>query len=176
MSQYVLPYDGIVPQLAEDVWLAPSANVIGDVTIGRGSNVWYNTVLRGDVHHIRIGEMTNIQDGTVGHNTYQKFPLIVGNRVTIGHNATIHACTIEDKSLIGMGATVLDGATVQTRSMVAAGGVVSPGKVVESGWLWGGIPAKPLRKLTEDELPYFNWSAEHYYKLAMQHRAALSQG
>lgn len=165
-----LPFKGKVPQVDVAAWLAPNCTVIGDTTIGAHSTVWFGAVLRGDVNFIRIGEYTNVQDNAVIHVTTNGKPTIIGNRVTVGHAAILHACTVEDEALVGMGATVLDGAVIQSRSMVAAGALVSPNKVVESGWLWAGVPAKPVRKLTDDELNYLAWSASHYANLAQHYR------
>lgn len=162
----ILSFKDISPTLATTTWVAPNATVIGDTHIGAHSNIWFGAVIRGDVHHIRIGEYTNVQDNAVIHVTTGKFPTIIGNRVTIGHSAVVHACTVEDGSLIGMGSTILDGAIIEKNSMVAAGAVVSPGKRVTSGWLWAGVPARPVRVLTDEELTYLQWSATHYAKLA----------
>lgn len=171
ISGHVVPYQGVTPTLADNVFVAHGAAVIGNVNIGTGSSVWYNVTLRGDVHHISIGENTNIQDGTVGHVTSGKFPLIIGNGVTIGHNATVHACTVGDYSLIGMGSVILDGAVIEPYAMVAAGAVVSPGKVVKSGELWAGVPAKFIRHISEEERTYLTWSATHYAALAAKSAA-----
>lgn len=165
----VVTFQGITPTLAQDVWVADTARVIGDTHLGRGCNVWYGAVLRGDVHRIRVGEMTNIQENAVCHVTTGKWPLIIGSRVTIGHGAVVHGCQIRDDCLIGMHATVLDGAVVESFAMVAAGALVSPGKVVESGWLWAGVPAKPVRRLTDEERAYIGWSAPHYAELAKKY-------
>ncbi len=165
-----LSFKGITPQVDPTAWMAQNCTVIGDTHVGAHSSIWFGAVLRGDVHHIRVGEYTNIQDNAVIHVTTGKFPTIIGNRVTIGHSAVVHAATLEDECLVGMHSTVLDGAVVQSRAMVAAGALVSPGKVVESGWLWAGVPAKPVRKLTEDELAYLAWSVTHYAKLSEAYR------
>ena len=170
LPQNFLPFKGITPQVHPQTWLAPNCTVIGDTVIGAHSSIWFGAVLRGDVHHIRIGEYTNVQDNAVIHVTTGKFPTLIGNRVSIGHSAVVHACTLEDECLVGMNSTVLDGAVVQSRAMVAAGALVSPGKVVESGWLWAGVPARPVRKLTEDELNYLAWSATHYANLSASYR------
>lgn len=166
----VIPFKGIVPTIAGEAWLAENATVIGDTHIGPRSTIWFGAVLRGDVNHIRVGEFTNVQDNAVIHVTTGGNPTLIGNRVTVGHSAILHACTVEDESLIGMGATVLDGALIQTRAMVAAGALVSPGKVIETGWLWAGVPAKPVRKLSDDELAYLAWSATHYATLAKSYQ------
>lgn len=169
----ILPYEGIEPTLAEGVFVAPGAYVIGDVQIGRGSSVWYGSIVRGDIHYIRIGAGTNIQDGSVIHVTHETHPTVVGNDVTVGHRVVLHGCTVEDLSLIGMGSIVLDGAVVEKYAMVAAGAVVTPGTVVQSGMLYGGIPAKPLRELTAEEMRGFEESAAHYREYAEAHRGSL---
>ena len=169
----VVAFKGIMPTLADDGFVADTARVIGDTHIGRGSNIWYGVVLRGDVHRIRVGEMTNIQENAVCHVTFNTWPLIIGNRVTIGHGAIVHGCTIQDDSWVGMGATVLDGAVVESFAMVAAGALVPPGKVVESGWIYAGNPAKPLRRLTDGERAYLGWSATHYHELSRHYMAKL---
>lgn len=160
----IFPYKGILPSLAEDVFLAPGSKLVGDVTIGKGSSVWYNTVIRGDVHYVKIGEMTNIQDLSMLHVTNGKYPLNIGDKVTIGHSVTLHGCTIKDLTLIGMGAVVLDGAVVEEKSIVAAGAVVKPHFVVPSGKLVAGIPAKVIRDLTQDEIADLEESAQRYKK------------
>ncbi len=166
----ILSFKGIMPTLHATTWVAPNATVIGDTHIGARSTIWFGAVLRGDVNHIRIGEETNVQDNAVIHVTTNGNPTILGNRVTIGHAAILHACKVEDEALVGMGATVLDGAIIQSRSMVAAGALISPGKIVETGWLWAGVPAKPVRRLTDDELKYLSWSATHYANLAENYK------
>ncbi|MDZ4262775.1 MAG: gamma carbonic anhydrase family protein, partial [Pseudomonadota bacterium] len=144
---------------------------IGAVTIGADSSIWPTVVIRGDVHKITIGARTNIQDGSVIHvtadNEYNPggHPTIIGNGVTIGHRAILHACTVEDFALIGMNATILDGAIIRAKALVGAGSVVSPGKVIEGGYLWLGTPAKKIRALTEKELAYLEYSAQHYIDL-----------
>ncbi|MFP4705760.1 MAG: gamma carbonic anhydrase family protein [Spirochaetaceae bacterium] len=171
----VFPYEGIEPTLAEDVFLAPGARVIGDVEIGRGSSIWYAGVVRGDVNYIRIGEGTNIQDGSVVHVTHDTHPTIIGNQVTVGHRVVLHGCTVEDLCLVGIGAVVLDGAVVEKYAMVAAGAVVTPGTVVQSGMLYGGIPAKMLRELTAEEMREFEESAARYREYAEAHRSSLER-
>jgi gamma-carbonic anhydrase len=158
-------YDGLSPQIDESVFLASGAKVIGDVRIGKDSSVWFNCVIRGDIDYISIGSKSNIQDGTVIHVSKSR-PVIIGSKVTIGHKACIHGCVIEDCSLIGMNATVLDGAVVQTKSLVAAGSLVKQNFVVPTGKLVAGVPAKIVRDLTEDEMRYFEVSANHYVEYA----------
>lgn len=163
------------PSLAEDVLVAPGARIYGDVTIGAGSSVWFNAVIRGDVHWVRIGAMTNVQDGSVLHVTHDTAPLQIGDRVTIGHAAIVHGCTIGDDCLIGMGATVLDGAVLEERCMVAAGALVSPGTRVRSGTIVAGVPARPLRELRPQELADLPASAQRYYEYSRQLASDLSR-
>ena len=160
----LFPYLGNFLRIAAGVFLASGVKVIGDVEIGENSSVWYNTVIRGDVHYIRVGSMTNIQDCSVLHVTNGIYPLNIGNKVTIGHSVTLHGCTVQDLCLIGMGAVVLDGATVEERSMVAAGAVVRQNFIVPSGKLVAGVPAKIIRNLNKVELSNLEKSAEHYKK------------
>jgi len=160
----IFPYKGIFPKIASDVFIASGAKIIGDVEIGKGSSVWYNSVIRGDVHYIKIGEYTNIQDLSMLHVTNGRFPLNIGNKVTVGHSVTLHGCTINDLCLIGMGAVILDGALVEKNAMIAAGAVIREGFVVPSGKLAAGVPAKIIRSLTIDEIRYFEDSAERYRK------------
>lgn len=171
----LFPYLDSYPKLAEDVFLAPGVKLIGDVEIGSGSSVWYNAVIRGDVHYIKIGEQTNVQDGSMLHVTNGKYPLNIGNKVTIGHSVTLHGCTIKDLSLIGMGSIVLDGAIVEEKSIVAAGAVVRPGFVVPSGKLVAGVPAKIVRDLTEAELLDLEESANRYKKYSQITKESLSK-
>ena len=163
------------PVVAEDVVIMEGVRVVGEVHLGRGVSLWYNTVIRGDVHWVRIGEDTNIQDNSVLHVTHDRFPLSVGSRVTVGHAARLHGCTIEDESLIGIAATVLDGAVVQHHAMVAAGAVVVPGMVVESGTLVAGVPARVIRRLRDEELADLPASARRYRDYAAEHAAHMAR-
>lgn len=160
----LFPYENLFPELHESVFLASGVKIIGDVKIGKYSSVWYNTVIRGDVHYVRIGEMTNIQDCSMLHVTNGKFPLNIGNKVTIGHSVKLHGCTIEDLTLIGIGAIILDGAVVKQKAMVAAGAVVKPGFIIPSGKLAAGVPARIIRNLNDQEIAEFEISAERYKK------------
>lgn len=150
----------------------PRATVIGEVTLGTDASVWPGAVVRGDVNRIAIGAATNIQDGSVLHVSHrgehnpEGGALVIGARVTVGHTVILHACTIEDECLIGMGSIVLDRAVIQKHVLLGAGSLVPEGKTLESGWLYLGRPAKPVRRLTGEEIAYFNYSAEHYVKLA----------
>ncbi|WP_050951022.1 gamma carbonic anhydrase family protein [Ignavibacterium album] len=160
----LFPYLDLFPKIHPSVFLASGVKIIGDVQIGEDSSVWYNTVIRGDVHYVRIGKMTNIQDCSMLHVTNGKYPLNIGNKVTIGHAVKLHGCTLQDLCLIGIGAIVLDGAVVEEKSMVAAGSVVKPNFVVPSGKLVAGVPAKVIRDLTHQELDEFEKSAQRYKK------------
>lgn len=159
------------PQLGERVFLHPSCQVIGDVTLGDDSSVWCNTVLRGDVNRIVIGRGSNVQDlsmGHVSHKTTDKpdgSPLIIGDYVTVGHSVILHGCRIGNECLIGMGSIIMDDVVIPDRVMIGAGSLVSPGKVLESGLLYMGRPAQAVRALTEKELSYLRYSAEHYIRL-----------
>ena len=160
----IYSYKNATPKLAQSVFVAPNAAVIGDVEIGEDSSVWFNSVIRGDVHQIRIGERTNIQDGSVLHVTYQKWALEIGDNVTVGHGAILHGCTISSNCLIGMGARVLDGARVGEFSLVAAGSLVLQGDKVPSNSLVAGVPAIVKRTLTPEEVEQTKASAERYVK------------
>ena len=166
----VLPYGGKTPDLHPSVFLADGARIIGDVTAGAESSFWFNVVVRGDVHYIRVGQRTNVQDGAVLHVTHRRFPLEIGNDVTIGHAAVLHGCIIEDRCLIGMGAIVLDGVRVRRNSMVAAGSLVREGFEVPEGMMVAGVPATVKRPLTRDELAYLVQSAENYVQYVATYR------
>lgn len=158
----LFPYKDFFPRLHQSVFLASGTKIIGDVEIGENSSIWYNTVIRGDVNYIKICKMTNVQDCSMLHVTNNKYPLNIGNQVTIGHSVTLHGCTLNDLCLIGMNATVLDGAVVESRAMVAAGAVVKPGFTVPSYKLAAGVPAKVVRSLTESEILEFENAANRY--------------
>jgi carbonic anhydrase/acetyltransferase-like protein (isoleucine patch superfamily) len=165
-------YQGVIPEIAEDVFIAPGAAVIGRVRLGPRVGVWYGCVLRGDDHHIHIGAGSNVQDGTVIHVTLDQHPTEVGEGVTIGHGVRLHGCRLEDRCLVGIGAIVLDGAVVESDSFVAAGAVVAPGKRILSGQLWAGNPARMLRELRPGEREFLPWNAAHYAGLAARYRDA----
>lgn len=160
----LFPYKELFPKIDKSVFLASGVKIIGDVEIGKNSSVWYNVVIRGDVNFVTIGENTNVQDSSMLHVTNNRFPLFIGNKVTIGHSVKLHGCVIKDLTLIGIGAIVLDGAVVEGKSMVAAGSVVKPGFVVPSGKLVAGVPAKIIRDLTKEEIADFEASAKRYKK------------
>ncbi|MCP5367415.1 MAG: gamma carbonic anhydrase family protein [Hyphomicrobiales bacterium] len=172
MPDNILPFRGQVPRIAPDAFIAPTATVIGDVSIGARSSIWYACVLRGDVHEIRVGEGTNIQDGTVVHVTGGRFGTYIGSDILIGHSALIHGCTLHDGCFIGMRATVMDGAVVETGAMVAAGALVTPGKRVPAGQLWAGSPAKHVRDLTPEDIATLGRGAEHYVEVAAAYMSA----
>ncbi len=178
MSPIILPFQGASPRIASDAFVAPGAVVIGDVEIGAGASIWFGCVLRGDVNRIRVGRMTNLQDGTVVHVNHGRAggpgdACLIGEGVVIGHMALIHACSIEDGAFIGMRATVMDRALVETGAMVAAGAVVTPGKRVRAGELWSGVPAKAARTLSEAERADIPYIAHHYAELAARYRRDL---
>lgn len=165
-------FQGISPVLGEGTYVDEAASVIGDVVLGDDVSIWPGTVVRGDVNYIRIGARTNVQDGSIIHVTHDGpygkpggFATVIGEDVTIGHAAVIHACVIEDACLIGMGATILDGAIIRKNGFVGAGALIPPGKIVESGELWLGNPAKCVRKLSEKEIEQLYYSAQHYMRL-----------
>ncbi|MEJ5172882.1 MAG: gamma carbonic anhydrase family protein [Hydrogenothermaceae bacterium] len=160
----IKPFKGKYPKIHPTAFIAENAVIIGDVEIGEDCSIWYNVVIRGDVNYIRIGDRTNIQDGTIIHVDHKRYPTIIGSNVTIGHNVMIHACTIEDYCLIGMSSTVMDGVVVGKQSIIGAGALVTPGKIIEQQSLWAGVPAKFVRKLTEEELSWLEKSAENYVK------------
>jgi len=187
VTPLILPYRGIVPKIHPTAFVAPSAVIIGDVEIGRDSSVWFGCVLRGDVNIIRVGARTNIQDGTVVHvasglqparmGAGSKipeggYPTLIGDDVTIGHMALLHACTLADKSFIGMRAAVMDGCVVEGEAMLAAGGLLTPGKRIPKGALWAGSPAKFLRALTPDDIAQFDLRARQYAELGREYRDA----
>ena len=143
--------NGRSPVIPEDCYVAENATIVGEVTFGHSCSVWFNAVIRGDVHFIAIGNKVNIQDGAIIHCTYQKYPTIIGNNVSIGHNAIVHGCTINDNVLIGMGAIVMDNCVIESNSIVAAGSVITQNTVVESGTIWAGVPAKKVKDINQSD-------------------------
>ncbi|OIP44694.1 MAG: gamma carbonic anhydrase family protein [Deltaproteobacteria bacterium CG2_30_63_29] len=160
------------PVVPVSVYLAPGSAVIGDVELGAGCSCWFNCVIRGDVHFIRIGALSNIQDNAVVHVTRDKYATHIGERVTIGHSAIIHGCTIGDSCMIGMGAIVMDRAIIEPNSMVAAGAVVTPGTVIPSGMLAVGSPARASRPLRDNERQHIEELASNYHQLAEEYRTS----
>jgi carbonic anhydrase/acetyltransferase-like protein (isoleucine patch superfamily) len=168
-------FEGHVPEIAPGAWVDETALVIGDVVIGAHSSVWPMTVVRGDIQRIEIGARTNIQDGSVLHVTHDsRFmpggrPLTVGDDVTVGHKVVLHACSIGERCLIGMGSIIMDGAEIASDTLLGAGSLVTPNKRLESGYLWQGSPARRVRELTDREREYLRYSAEHYVRLKDRH-------
>ena len=158
----LFPYKDFFPKIDGSVFLASGVKVIGNVEIGELSSIWYNTVIRGDVNFVKIGKMTNIQDCSILHVTSHKYPLQIGDKVTIGHGVTLHGCTVNNLCLIGMGSILLDGVKIEERSLVAAGSVVTPGFIVHAGKLVAGVPAKIIRDLTDNEMLEFENAALRY--------------
>ena len=173
MKPLILPYKTILPKIASDAFIAPGSAVIGDVEIGAKCGVWFNCTIRGDVAEIRIGERTNIQDGSTIHVTRNGHPTIIGAGVTVGHAALLHACKIEDNAFIGMGAVVMDDVIIESGAMIAAGAMVTPGKRVPKGQLWAGRPAKYFRDLTPEEIAFIPISAANYVKHVEEYLAEL---
>lgn len=164
--------NGKTPIIPEDCYIAENATIVGDVTLGSSCSVWFNAVIRGDVNAIKVGNKVNIQDGAVIHCTYQKYPTIIGNNVSIGHNAIVHGCVVQDNVLIGMGAIVMDNCTVESNSIIAAGAVVTQNTIITSGSIWAGVPAKKVKdlnqsnfageieRIAENYLMYSSWFKE----------------
>lgn len=179
--QSVRRFNGHTPTLGAKVFVDPNAVVTGDVHLGDDSSVWPMAVIRGDMHRIRIGARTSVQDGAVLHITHagpfnaEGWPLIIGDEVTIGHGAMLHGCTLGNRILVGIGATILDGAVVEDEVVIGAGTLVPPGKRLESGFMYMGSPARQARPLSDKERQFFSYSASNYVKLKDQHRAELGQ-
>ncbi len=169
---WMLPYRGTWPRLHRDVWVAPGAAIIGDVEIGADSSLWFGTVVRGDVHSIRIGERTNLQDHCVVHVTRDQHAAEIGSDVSVGHRATVHGCRVEDGALVGMGATLLDGAVVGEEAWIAAGALVPPGARIPPRSLALGVPARVVRTLDDGELRTQRDRTRHYVELSREYRQA----
>lgn len=175
-------FGGKRPQIADDAWVDETAVVIGDVTVGARSSIWPLCVVRGDIHRIEIGSGTNIQDGSVLHVSHDSrfmpggAPLIIKDRVTVGHQVVLHGCEIRDLCLIGIGSRLLDRAVLEPRTMVGAGSLVPPGKVLEGGYLWVGTPVKRIRPLKDRELEYLEYVGGNYTRLADEHRDTTASG
>ena len=175
----IRPFDGVLPVVAESSFVDAMAVVIGDVQLAENSSVWPCAVIRGDVNRITIGEGSNIQDFAMLHVTHKRpvdplgAPLVIGKNVTIGHHVTLHGCTIGDEVLVGIGTIVLDRAIIESQVLIGAGSLVPPNKRLESGYLYLGNPVKKVRPLTDEEKAYFKYSAEHYMRLAVKHKAGV---
>ena len=176
----IITFRGKTPRIHPSAFIAPGARIIGDVEIGAGSSIWYNCVLRGDVNSIRVGERTNVQDGTVIHCDSPRpgneagLPTIIGNDVLIGHLVMLHGSVLHDRAFVGLSSTVMDGCTIEADGMLAAGALLSPGKTIGAGELWMGRPAKLLRQLSAGERAANRLGAAHYAELARLHAAAVS--
>lgn len=175
MSGLILPFRGKIPVIAADAFIAPNATLIGNTEIGAGSGIWFGCVLRGDGNFIKVGARVNIQDGTVVHVSAKGWGTTIGDDVSIGHMALIHACVLEPESFVGMAAVVMDGCVVESRGMVAAGALVTPGKRVKRGELWGGRPAQKLRDLREEDYAMMSGTGEGYARLAQAYRAEIAR-
>lgn len=169
----IFSIDGVTPKIAPDAFVAPNAAVIGDVEIGPETGIWFHCLVRGDMNIIRIGARTNIQDGSVIHVDSGGFATHIGDDVTVGHNAVIHACTLKNRAFVGISATVLDGAVIEEGGMLAAGGLLTPGKRIGPNELWAGSPARLLRTMSDQERVKFDRNADVYRALAQRFRAGL---
>lgn len=180
-SDFIRPFEGHTPQLGEGVFIDPSAVVIGDVAIGAESSVWPNTTVRGDMHRIRIGERSSIQDNSILHITHagpynpDGYPLTIGDDVTVAHSVTLHGCSIGNRVLIGMGSIVMDGAVIEDDVVLGANSLVPPGKTLSSGQLYVGSPAVAVRRLSQGEMDYFRYSSANYARLKDRHIAELNK-
>ncbi len=172
----IRPFEHLTPSIAPSAYVDIAAVVIGDVVVGAESSLWPMVVARGDVNRIRIGARSNIQDGSVLHVTHvhgaspEGHPLLIGDGVTVGHNVTLHGCTVGDYCLVGMGSTVLDGAVLEPYTLLGAASLVPPGRRLEGGFLWLGSPVRRVRPLTEAERAHLEYSAGHYVELMVRHR------
>ncbi|WP_324676070.1 gamma carbonic anhydrase family protein [Hymenobacter sp. GOD-10R] len=171
MPALILPVHGVTPQLGPNCFVADNATIVGDVVLGADCTVWFNAVIRGDVNSIRIGERTNIQDGAVLHCTYQRAATTLGSRVSIGHRAIVHGCTVEDDVLIGMGAIVMDHAIVGKGCIIAAGAVVLENTQCEPGYLYAGVPARKIKPVTEEQRSNLLRTADNYVLYASWFKA-----
>ena len=177
----IIPIHGKTPKIHETAFIAPGCTIIGDVEIGAGSSIWYNCVLRADVFKIRIGDRTNVQDGSVLHCDPPRpgdpdgSPLIIGDDVLIGHMAMVHGCTIHDRGFVGLGAIAMNKSVISSDAMLAAGAMLTEGKVMESGMLWAGRPAKPMKPLSEAAIAGMRMGVAHYAENAKHHVAAVSE-
>lgn len=165
----ILPYYDKFPKIAEDAFIAEGCQIIGDVEIGSKCGIWFNCVIRGDVAKVKIGQKTNIQDGTVIHVTRGGYDTIIGNGVTIGHKVLLHACILQDYCFIGMNSCLLDESVVETGGMLAAGSLLTKGKIVKKGQIWAGNPAKFFRQMSDEEIEHIKISEQNYTKHAIEY-------
>jgi len=170
----IITLDGITPKVHPTAFIAPTAVLIGDVEVGPESNIWFGCVLRGDVNHIRVGARTNIQDGSIIHVDARTYPCIIGDDVTIGHGAIVHACTLKNWAFVAIGSTVLDGAVVEEGGMLGTGGLLPGGKVIGPNELWLGAPAKLKRVMSAEDRKNFDFIAPHYNRLGQRYRAGMT--
>lgn len=170
----IIPYKGKYPKIDKSVFICEGAKIIGDVVLEKDVSVWFNVVIRGDVNYVKVGKRTNVQDGSVLHVTHNKYPLIIGSDVTIGHNATVHACIIKDFVLIGMGSIVLDNALVNSNVIIAAGSLVRENFIVPERVLVAGVPAKIVRELKEEEIGNIQQSALNYVGYSQSYKEMMS--
>lgn len=170
MAGLIVPHKGLTPMVDASAFIAANATLVGDVEIAANASIWFGCILRGDGPGIRVGENSNLQDGTVVHVAARGLMTIVGKDVTVGHMVLLHACEVQDGAFIGMHSTVLDGAVIETQAMVAAGALVTPGKIVRKGELWAGNPARKLRDLTEKDYETFKRIAAGYVTLAQSYK------
>ncbi|NQV43266.1 MAG: gamma carbonic anhydrase family protein [Rhodospirillales bacterium] len=168
----ILPFKGKMPVIHDNAFIAPNAVIIGDVEIGAGSGIWFNCMVRGDMNEIRIGTNTNIQDGTIIHVDSRTYGTTIGDNITVGHMCLLHACTLEDGCMIGMQATVMDGAVVENGALVAAGALVTPGKRVGAGEVWAGSPARLLREVGDRDKDMLDYIWPGYVELAEEYKRA----
>lgn len=166
---HIIKFKDTLPKIADDVYISEGVYIIGDVTIGKNSNIWFGSILRGDVAPIIIGENTNIQDGTIIHTSRINGGTYIGTNVTIGHRATIHAANILDNAFIGMGATVMDKSVIEPFAIIAAGALVTQGNIVKTRELWAGVPAKFIRNVTDEEAKYIENSAKNYLEISKEY-------
>ena len=165
-----------MPEIDDRAFIAPTAAVVGAVRIGADSSIWYQVTVRGDNNYIIIGTGTNIQDNSCIHISSREFPTIIGNYVSVGHSALVHACTLEDHSFVGMGAIVMDGAVIESDAMLAAGSMLTPGKRIPSGELWAGRPARKMRMLTPQNIANNHRIAKHYIEVGRAHKCGKDGG
>ncbi len=175
MTTHVFAWENHTPRIAASAFIAPTAIIAGDVEIGEQSSIWFHCTLRGDISPIRVGARSNVQDGSILHISGSTMPCLIGDDVTIGHGAIVHAATIKNRAFVGMGAIVLDGAIIEENGMLAAGGLLSPGKIIGAGELWAGSPARLMRVMTEADLGRYARNAAHYVQLAARFKAGLRQ-
>ena len=173
---YIAPFMDLVPEIDASAFIAATAAIIGAVRVGANSSIWHQTTLRGDNNYITIGDNTNIQDNCCLHIDSRSHPTIIGDNVTVGHSALVHACTIGDSAFVGMGSMVMDGAVIEPQGMLAAGAMLTPGKVIPTHEIWAGRPAKKMRDMTEEDIANITRASEHYILVARAHRLGIEGG